>query len=91
MNVLQWINLSFSLGILGLAAYQWFKYDKFERFKLFAPIAWSLHVAIFYISLYFGIVGSGTDLRILWSSALRLHNLILVLAGIIIYIPTKKQ
>lgn len=53
-----------------------------------APLTWLLHVAVFYLFVSTGFGNS--DIRTMWASLVRMHGILIISAGVILYFLEKK-
>jgi hypothetical protein len=83
--VIQWVVYAGMLGILGACGYLWTTRPH-RRPHIIPPFTWALHGTIYYTLVLTGVLPAGHPLTVLLSAVLRLHAVLLVSGGLMLFI-----
>lgn len=88
--VIQRLLFAGMLLILATCAYLWFERPN-RRAHIIPPGTWAMHGATYYALVFTGVLPAGHDLTILLSAVLRLHSVLLISGGLLLFVWRPKD
>lgn len=85
LGVIQWLVLSGMALTLSACIYLWMTRPP-RRAHVIPPGTWALHGVTYYTLVLAGILPPGHELTILLSAILRLHSVLLVSGGLVLFV-----
>lgn len=83
------VILTIAAGIAAACVMAWWRRPA-RRIWTLPPVSWALHCAAFYVVVLWG---DASPMRLnQWSNALRVHEAVLVLAGVVLFLwPARER